>query len=697
MSAIVNAAPKTDNKGIQDLSTRTPVPVPEDRPTHLPLSFIYAERGPINEPQLVVGDSRNTMFGDKTFDPTSKFFNHATLMNNVINSQGNSQMIQRIVPADAGPASSIRLYLDILSTTVPLYQRNADGSYVLDQDGNKVPTGTTTAGFKAKWVASVVGTDLAGDDTFGLATQGPGDQVDTATSTQSVRYPVMDLRVSSQGSYGANIGLRVSAPTVNGSAPLDSRLITESLVYPFRIQCVERADSLSTPEVTQTLSGEQYLDLSFKPNTLDRNTSQLLYIGDRFIQAYQELEDPTNPPIYGPYGELYTYDANIKTILDMVYPVEFTNKLATSDFDGTTGEEYRYNLISGKDSTGAPYVTFLLQTTGNGAILLSPNSTLYSFGGSDGTMNNAAFAASVSQEMTHWADPNSQLMDMARFPVSIIYDSGFPLETKYDLFKFIAVRKDTFTVAAVKDVDGIVLTPSQENSIAVALRTRAMNYPESEYYGTPVVRALIMGRDGKMIGSQYNKRVPLTFQLARRAAAAMGASNSVWKADLMFDIDPLNQVDMFTDVNIKYTPVSVRNKDWDAGLNWVQSTARHTLFFPALHTVYDNDTSILTSFITAMACVELQKVAEASWRAFTGRSDLTNDQLAERVNRWISDNVAGRLTNRYVIVPRTYFTPSDDANGFSWHTEINIYGPNMKTVAVLNVTARRISDLPSNG
>lgn len=693
MSALVNAAPKFVNEGTDDQSIRAQVSVPEDRPTHLPLSFFYAERGP-GTPEVTVGNSRNKMYGDITFVDTSKYFNHATLMNNIINSQANSQLTVRIIPDDAGPAASLRLFLDILETQVPTYQRNPDGSYKLDVDGNKIPTGTTVAGIKAKWVVQEISLEQDGSSTFGSATQAPGDQVDNATSTQSVRYPIMDLQVAHQGAYGKNIGLRMWAPTATAAAPIDGRLLDQAKLYPIRIACVERADALSSPVVINTQMTEKYLDLSFKPNSLDRNAGgQQLYLGDRFIQAYQDLENVNLPAQYGPFGALHVYDANVKTILDKVAAKELPVKLASCDLQGDEDESYRVNLISGKDSSGAPYVSFLLQTSGDGAVLLGENATLYAQGGSDGTMNNELFAQKVSEFMNKFADETSEMLDDARYPVSIVYDSGFPFETKLDLLKITAIRKDTFAVVAVHDVDGISLTPSQENSQAIALRTAAQNYPESSYYGTQAMRALIMGRSGRMIGSNYNKRLPLTFQLARRAAAAWSAGNGVWKAELMFDVRPLNEVDMFTDVNIRYTPVSVRNKDWDAGLNWVQSAGRHTLFFPGLKTVYGNDTSILTSFITAMAVVECQKVGQESWRQFSGRADLTNEQFAERLDNWIRDNIRGRLTNRYVIEPRTYFTLADEANGYSWHTEINLYGPNMKTVAVLNVNGRRISDL----
>ena len=67
-----NAAPKVINNGLNDLSIRTPVPVAEDRPTHLPISFIYAKKGDPSEPQLCVGGSRELLFHADSFDPTSR-------------------------------------------------------------------------------------------------------------------------------------------------------------------------------------------------------------------------------------------------------------------------------------------------------------------------------------------------------------------------------------------------------------------------------------------------------------------------------------------------------------------------------------------------------------------------------------------------------------------------------------------------
>lgn len=691
MSTIVNAAPMTIYRGTDDQSTRALVPEPEVLPTHLPKMYIYAKKGPTT-PQLVVGASRSRMYGEESFDLRSRYATHATVFSNTINSQGNAQMIERLKPADAGPNSSIRLYLDVLPTQVEVYERNSDGSFRLDDDGLKIPTGDTVAGVKAKWVATEVLPDLAGDDTFGIGAQIPGDQTDVTTSTQSVRYPIMDLRAPYFGADGNNFGIRLWASSTRSSNPVDERIISNEKVYPFRMACVYRRDELSTPTVVETQTAEQYKDVTWKPEVIDRNTDAKLSVKDVFLQAYQDFDHPVNPPSYGPFGEIAIYQENLEELLELVYSNESLFIDDNSDLTGEADELYRVNLINGVHSSGVPYETFQL-VEGPGAVRLSETSTIFARGGSDGTMNESDFAELVTTAVSEYANENSVLQDTARYPESIIYDSGFPLATKYALCSFIAIRKDTMVILSTHDVLGLSLNASQESALAVALKTRLQMYPESEYFGTPVMRGMVIGRSGRLLQSQYTKRLPLTLEIARNSASYMGASNGRWKPGFAFDAAPANNVTLFTDVNVTYTPAAVRNKDWDAGLNWVQSFGRRSLFFPALKTVYDNDTSVLNSYFTAMAIVELQKVGERAWRQFTGSSNLTNAQLIERVKQFIINNVIGRFDDRFVIEPDVYFTEADIARGYSWTTKIKIYAPNMKTVSTLSIEARRISDL----
>ncbi len=697
MSTIVNGAPMVNYLATNDQSTVQLPSVPEDRPTHLAKIYTYAKRGPSGG-QLVNGASMANMYHADSFDLTKPWATHATVLANIINSQGNSIMMERLMPADAGPLASIRISLDLLAGQVPEYQRNSDGSYALDTNGQLQVTGQTVAGFTAKWVATAVPLDNSNQSTFGLGTQGPGDQ--TANSTQSVRYPIMDLQAPYFGADGNNFGIRLWADTVSSNTPIDGRLLTSLKIYPFRAAFVYRPDASSTPSIQQTNEAEQYIDFTFRPASMDPNTDQQLYVGDTLIQSYQNLDDPNLPPAYGPFGAMHVYDSQIATVLGLVYAAEqpfFSSDFG--DFTGTGGaaaEKYLFNLLTGTSSTGIPYVSYVVNTSAGNATRWSQNSTVYAMGGSDGTMNEALFASLVSEAVAAYADPSSQLQDTAKYPESIIYDSGFPLQTKKDLTQFISQRKDTFCVLATHDVLGPELTASQDSSIGIALHTALALSPESDHYGTAVMRGMVVPASGRLLQSQYTKRLPLSLEVARKAAAYMGAGNGVWKPGFGFDAAPLNQVTLFTDVSAPFTPATVRNSDWDIGIVRAQYYSRRTLFFPAFKTVYDDDTSVLNSFFTAMAIVELEKVGAAAWREFSGESSLSDQQLIERVNKFITDNTKGRFDGRFVIVPDTYFTAADKARGYSFSININIYAPNMRTVATLSVTAQRLSSLPTS-
>lgn len=701
MSAtIINAAPFPNLLGTQDNSTRALVREPEAIPTHLPKVYVYAQKGPTT-PQLVVGDSRTQIYGDDTFDVRKKWANHATVLSNLVNAEGNAQMIERVLPADAGPEANLLLSLDVLPFELPDYERNTDGSIKLDVSNLPIPTGTTVPGFKAKWVVTSLNTVLGLND-FGQANVVAGDQVDTTVPLSPVtsqRYPVLQFKASSIGTYGNNAGLRIWAPTTESAGSLDKRILSGTKTYPLRMSVIRRSAVTNTAKIVETMYGEQGILVSLKKDTINPSTDAQLYVGDVFLDAYQNVKDVNYPPLIGDFGSVAVYDNNIKTLVDMFYAAEKDYVDAAipadnvqTDFTGAADESYLFNMFSGTTSDGYPYHSFQLNSTGNG-VRLGEYTNLFAAGSSDGTMSDALFAGLVTDRVTEYNNPNSHLLNSAVNVESIVYDSGFPLAAKYALCNIIAIRKDTFVALATHEVGGPVMSASEDNSMAVALRTRAQMFPESDYFGTPVMRALIMGRSGKLRNSQFTKAVSPLMEIAIKSARYMGAGNGKWKNGKGFDGAPGSILDYIYDVSVTYTPVAARNRDWDAGLNWVQSYDRRSLFFPALKTVYNDDTSVLNSYFTAMAICEINKVCERAWRYFSGVSHLSNAQLAERVNEFIIKNTQGRFDDRFVIVPNTYFTEADIARGYSWTTAVKIYAANMKTVMTTFVQAYRIDDL----
>lgn len=689
---IVNAAPMVINRGTEDASRRPLLPQPEVIPTHLPKVYTFAETGPL-DPQLVVGDSLLQMYGDTVLDFHSAYATHQTALMSAVNAAGNSMMVERVIPTDAPPPANARLWADVLPALIPQYERNTDGSIKLDGQGVPIPMGDPVAGFKVKWVVTPIALGEDDEDLFGQGTILPGDQTD-GQSTQSQRYPIMDFAYPHQGARGNRNGVRIYAPTEVSASPINRAFITNDLVYPFRIQLVEKSTSTGTPIVQATQSASQFIDFCLKPNTTSSVSQAPLYLARNFPAAWQQLDSTSGvPPAYGPIGRFHMYQDNIDTLLEEFYAAEAPLADAFSDFDNTPGEMYRFNLFSGVSSHNSPYHTYQVVTTANNSQRLTENSVFYVSGGGDGTMNETVFAQLVSDRVKEYNNPLSPLLNIAKYPESWMYDSGFPLQTKYDLINFIAIRKDTAVVLTPFDVLGPQLTQDEESSLAIALRTRLQQFPESDYFGTSTMRGVIVGRSGEMIDVPYDKPLPLSIDVASKMADYMGAGNGRWRAGGAFNISPANQVTNFKNVNVTYTPASVRNRDWDNGLIWVEDFSRNAIYYPAFKTVYDDDTSVLTSIFTVAACVELQKVGQRVHREFTGRDNLTQAQLKSRVERRILELVDGKFDGRFVIQPEVYFTADDTARGYSWTLRINLYANNMRTVMTLELRTLRMEDL----
>lgn len=684
---IVNAAPMVIDLGVQDLSTRQLPREPEAIPQHLPKFYLFAQKGPSN-PQLVVGASRNMMYGTDTFDPRSKYFNHSTVFANLVNAEGNSCMLQRLIPDDAGPEANLTLWLDVLPTTINDFARNTDGSIKYDVLGNPIIIGTI-AGYKIKFVT----THSSNLSTFGELTVQPGDQTDPITSVQSDRYPIMQIKSAFQGEYYNNVGLRISAPTVKNSLNMPTKLMSNEKAYPFFLSVIKKAvGGLSSVNVQSTVFGEQKIMFTLKQNTIDPLTDKQLYLGEQFPAAYRNIEDTRYPLEYGDIGGVAIYNGYIDALTSMFHSAEIPFIDQFSDFSDDAEDKFLFNIFTGESSFGVPYHSYMFVDAAN-AVTISEYTNLFLAGSGDGTMTDAEHALLVQNEVSRYLDPNDELMDLAVNVESVLYDTGFPLETKKAMTAFIANRKDTFVILSTHDVNDRVLTASEEFSLAIALRTRLQFYPESDYFGTPVMRGMVIGRCAKLRNSQYTKYLPLSAEVAIKSARYMGAGNGRWKTGYNFDGAPGSVIDNMYGVNVTWVPASVRNRNWDVGLNFVLNYDRRSLFFPALKTVYTDDTSVLNSYFTAMAICYINKVGHAAWREFSGVAGLTNAQLVDRVNEFVHKRVLDRFDGRYVVVPDATITEMDELRGFSWTLPIKVYSPMMKTVMTLSVQAYRIEDL----
>jgi hypothetical protein len=207
------------------------------------------------------------------------------------------------------------------------------------------------------------------------------------------------------------------------------------------------------------------------------------------------------------------------------------------------------------------------------------------------------------------------------------------------------------------------------------------------------MRGVIMGGSGTLIGSKYPYRVTTTYEILDKASAYMGAADGAWKTGFIFDKAPNSILTKLTNIDVTWVPASTRNTLWNVGLNFVLNYQIRSQFFPAIQTVYENDTSVLNSFFTAVAISYLNKVAHAAWREFSGSISYTNAQLEEKVNTFVANAVKDKFDGKFIIIPNATVTEFDALRGYSWTLAIKIGANNMKTVMTTYVEAYRMEDL----
>ena len=676
--SIKNAAPRPILTGLKDESGRALPVVREAIPQHLPLMYLQTERGPLT-PQLVAGRDMLDMYGANSFGERSKFFSHQTMGATICNGNGNAVMIKRVTAPDAERASMV-LFCEIVADDIPAYVREPDGEVVRNLDGSKQTHATdTVSGYKLRWSVE----PLADVDNLRGELKTVGTLIGGAGETAQ-RFPVVAFNLG-YGAYGNNVGLRLSFPGLSTPQPTDVSVIESQRAMVYRGQFVERSDGFSLPRITPSINAEQFIDFGFKEDLYNPKTDMDLGI-NRLLNDWQSI-DPSSGfiPKYGPMEGMYVYQENIEEILELLYAAEEAAN------PGAVADKHMLNIFNCLDYNDIDHYAFALDSS---SIQLNEDTTHYALGGSDGSVDEVTLDGLVRDEcLYNWENIEYPLLDDARYPLSIVYDTGFTLETKKAIIGCMGYRKDISVTGCTQDVLEGSNSISEETSIMTALRAYARLIPESTLWGTPVCRYVCIGHTGDKLHSKYKRQVPLVMELIEKRSKYMGAGSGKYKNQFAYDVAPANRIETMNNVNHPWKPERVRSKDWEVGLNWVQYADRSQLFFPAIQTIYDDDTSVLNNDINMLIAVDVAKMSTEVWRQMTGNTTLTDAQFIDKCNATLLRLVEGRYDNRVVIEPNTYFTSADEARGFSWTMDVAVYMNNMRTVGVINVITRRRSDL----
>lgn len=672
-----NGSPQPVFYGTDDQSIPALVPEPVVTPIHLPLIFTFAERGDHKNAYTVSGDSLYSMYGRTVTELDNAYTTFNTPFTKMFNELANAMMVQRVVPDDATSAS-LRLYAETYVAKVPVYQRGDDNAIVYDSEGKPVKlsekdglviiwhVGQITAVAPYKQGVIYTGTIVGSD------------------SKKSMIYPICDLPASFIGGKGSDIGFRLSCPNAKSATPLDSAIVSAIGARILTIQFVEREDATSSPTITRTLDGAASVSFSFKKNAYYRDMRLTLDVNKVLVKAYRNMNPSTGlPPDLGPIESFYVYDNNLTTVLTQ----------ANAKLDQGFGTDvHMVDIFTGLDVEGNPYNGLVVDAGTKGGEVFTEAHTHYLLGGSDGTMDNNTFDALVRKEMLSFGSGTVNYLDIAKYPCSFLWDSGFSTETKRACCMFIAERPDTNFVQSTHVWSRGQNDMQTENSMKIALAAFARAYPESQRYGTPCCRATIVGHSFLLNNSEYSEYVPLTYSLARMTAQYAGAGISKFNSSYRFDRGELAVITEGYDLNLTYKTPAAYSSDWETGLINARSFDTYRYFFPALNTVYSNDRSVLHGYLVAVIIGDLERIAATVWRETTGSSSMTQAELVKMVNEKIIEKTEGKYDGVVDIVPNAYFTAQDLSNGYSITVDIHLYGEVIKTVHKYTIVAHRRAD-----
>ena len=666
------------------------------RAIHLPFICIWGEWGPHEDAYTIYGNTLALTYGDKTIDSKSKYSNHATEYAKLFLSNANPIMVKRLVPKDIGPKATIRILADVLEDEVDEYERETDGSFKRDNNGDFVLTGNKVKAYKIKFLKEVIPLDPSThESTFAKGTIRTGSQTTTGGVTSKV-YPLMDIQAPHLGEKGNNYGLRIWAPVTTDAYPVKSNIFEKDKVYPYRVTLVERKDANSSARIINNIFGEKLDDFCLKPDLVDTDYGKSRYADDIIVRGYQDLNpQPGNPLRYGAFGRLFVYQDNLALISKGILKEEARQTYPGNDLHGLSedGEDYyMVNILGLQQKNGIPYQCARF-VAGGDSIRFTENTTHWLMGASDGTMTDAEFASLVEDELDRFADPDDIYQDFIQYPCSYFWDSGFPLSTKFKMGKFISQRKNTNISIATYIAGETPLTTSEESSRHIMIVERIRIYADSDYFATPTFRASIVTRSGEPISSTYKKRLPCNYELANMVSRL--AAGTSFKSAYLFDRVPYNKFELLGNISSLWAPATIRNRDWAQGMMWPERLSQNEVYFPANRSVYKDDTSVLSSIIAGIIVAECQTVGLYCQKQFSG-GIFTKAQLKTRVENYCRENLKMRFAELARIEPICTFTDADNARGYSWTLNIEVHLPMMMTVQTLYVTVRDLNYIPSD-
>jgi hypothetical protein len=434
---------------INTIDTGLYVPVEEIvRSLHRPCVFMFTQSGPYNKPVWVNNITEaKRIFGEETFNKFNSdyYSKESRLVETFLPHHGC--YIVRLLPTDdfqvAGEQperARVILSLDVTESTLTNYQRNLDGSFVLDESGNKVvdPDTPSVEGLKFffhyRHVPSEYWNSVSTQELLTKMTTSPG------TTSYNIML-INDIYPGKDGNrFGFNFYRDIEA--------YDSNFIDEikAMMYTFK----PKQKVYNNVQVTPMLDkyNSVFNNFSLKENTIDPNTNIELSIDKVLDNKYDNFnyEFVVNTDLIKEIGNLYLSKRQV---------IDGTETPGYIDGGILIDDPFMIDIINFKDFNGNPLIGTEKEAIEDQPELnpITKDTIIYLDGGKDGNKTDTTKEFLISEFCKATLFPD--ILNKAKYPITHIYDMGYTIDSKKKMLDFMAIRDDV-SVTAVTQIFSIV-------------------------------------------------------------------------------------------------------------------------------------------------------------------------------------------------------------------------------------------------
>ena len=704
----MSGTPRYIDNGINDLSVLPKIIERTEAGQQIPKFFIRAAKGNFKS-QVMSGAEALAYYGPETFDPKGSYFNHQTAFLRGAMQYGKVA-IERVDMN--GKKASITHCIDVATVTRDIPGRDAFGN--IDATAAAILTDVSTLKFRHVAIPN-------GALSTGMGTMKNGDD------SPSTLYPIFKIEAG-VGSWYNNLGYNLMP---NRKLSREEILDYKQFMYDFKMLL----NSFGTIKSMKTLAGSEAVKVSLREGT-NPVTNLSTSLGDTFDESYYNEKDYAIEWRYRDATITVNEDniqivqnliaANEAFIIDKVDATTTTNMEVNEWFDviPTTATKYEVasmlNVMNFQSSNGNPYFGCFIDEVStidadfvardeNGVELDqqetkitvgNANTNFFLSGGKEAGSNDTEdnierYNNVVKAKLQDFLDKNSAVQEIALHQETTFWDSGFPVDVKKEFGNVIALRGDTAAVLSTYYVNAKgdqFVDEADQIAIGVMLKNRLMMTPESTYFGTSVGRAVICGGDCLIKDSDFNGRVPTTYDLLIKVSAYMGAGNKKWKNAEAFDAGDESAATNIIDIFPKFVPPSIKGKKWAIGINWLEPLYDEKVYhWPAFFTVAPDNSTRNSLFVMA-ATQHINRLEVFAWKKFTGESRLAPAMFLEKVELYMASQLSGKFDSRFLLKPTATITSKDNAVGYQWHLDTRVGTNNMYTVVRNSTTVVRKSD-----